>query len=390
MSFPPKRIDITIPNEILGDEALSICLVDTKGIDNTGGRADLDAHFDEPNTVMVLCSPFNNAPATELQQQMQLAVNGGNTTVGIKAAILALPRPGEALAVKDDQGIPADSVIDGYELKREQVEMSLSSQNLPYADIGFFNAIEDDPKETVDFLLSLVEGVRSRHRSKLLEVIDGATVLVNNFAEAQVQEVYQLAARRMTVWLDNNREIGDLTARLESSLIAAINRAYASSVRASVRRQGDWYNLNYSYQLGYGAKVTAARSVDHKREDFKAITENLLQDEELEPAFGLVRQARRILEDGVDTLLLRSELLGKRIYIQHLEPDSAFWRLCDGRWGQGYGYRDDVAQYHRNWFSNSDRDFQAMVQELVDREWRQILDRLAAILDPEVAEAVAA
>ena len=350
----------------------------------------MDAHFDEPNTVMVLCSPFNNAPATELQQQMQLAVNGGNTTVGIKAAILALPRPGEALAVKDDQGIPADSVIDGYELKREQVEMSLSSQNLPYADIGFFNAIEDDPKETVDFLLSLVEGVRSRHRSKLLEVIDGATVLVNNFAEAQVQEVYQLAARRMTVWLDNNREIGDLTARLESSLIAAINRAYASSVRASVRRQGDWYNLNYSYQLGYGAKVTAARSVDHKREDFKAITENLLQDEELEPAFGLVRQARRILEDGIDSLLLQSELLGKGIYIQHLKPDSPFWRRCDGEWGQGYGYRGRVAQHHQIWFSDSDRDFQAMVQELVDREWRQILDRLAAILDPEVAEAVAA
>ena len=198
----------------------------------------------------------------------------------------------------------------------------------------------------------------------------------------------------MTVWLDNNQDIGDLATRLESSLIAAINRAYASSVRASVRRQGDWHNLNHSYQLGYGARVMASRAVAPKLDDFKAITENLLQDNELEPAFGLVRQARRILEDRVASLLLNSELLGRRIYIQHLEPDSAFWRWCDNQWGRGYvdglGYRDRVARHHRNWFSDDGRDFQAMMQELVEREWRQILARLSAILDPEATEAVAA
>ena len=391
---PPKRIDITMPDEILGDKSLLICLVDTKGIDNAGGRADLDAHFNEPNTVMVLCSPFNNAPTTELQQQIQMAVNGGVADVGIKAAILALPRSGEALAVKDDQGIPADSVTDGYELKSEQAEMRLSSQNLPYAGIGFFNANEDDPQKTLDFLLELVEGVRDRHRAKLSEVIHGATALVDNFAEAEVQAVYQQAARPVWRWLENNREIDGLTGSLEGNLIAAINRAYASSVRASVRRQGDWYNLNHSYQLGYGARVMAARSVVPKLENFRARIEIILEDEELKPAFGLIGQARRILEDGVEMLLLRSELLGKRIYIQHLEPDSVFWRQCDVEWGLGYvdglGYRDRVAQRHRNWFSDGDRDFQAMVQELVEREWRQILERLAAILDPEATEAVAA
>lgn len=389
---PPKRIDITIQDEILGDESLSICLVDTKGIDIAGGRADLDAHFNEPNTVMVLCSPFNNAPTTELQQQLQMAASGGVVDVGIKAAILALPRPGEAVAVKDDQGIPADSVIDGYELKREQVEMRLSSQNLPYADIGFFNAIEDEPQKTVDFLLDLIRGVRARHRSKLAEVIDGATALVDNFAEAEVQAVYRQAARRVWIWLENNQNIDGLTGSLEGNLIAAISRAHASSVRASVRRQGEWYNLNYSYQMGYGSRVMAARAVVPKLDDFKAITENLLQDEQLEPAFGLVRQAHRILEDGVETLLLRSELLGKRIYIQHLEPDSKFWGRCEGEWGRWFQidkYRERVARHHRTWFSEHPA-LQTMVQELVEREWQQILERLAAILDSEATQVLVA
>ena len=386
----PKRIDIMVPEEIFGEEALSICLVDTRGIDGTAERADLEHHFKESDTVMALCSSFNDAPETELQQLLRLAESGGVADVGEKSAILALPHPGQALAVKDDQGLSADSVEDGYELKGYEVEFALNQQNLPCANIGFFNAIEDDPEKTVGFLMELVGRTRDRHRAKLEEIIDGATSLVANFAQAEVQAVYQRAARPIWKWLEDHQEIDGLTGSLEGNLIGAINGAYASSVRASVRREGDWYNLNYSYHLGRGTRVMAAKTVIPKLENFRMRADLILEDEELEPAFGLVRQARRILEDDVDALLLRSELLGKRIYIQHLKPDSVFWRKCDNRWGRGYGYRNDVAEYHGEWFSDDGRDFQAMVQELVEREWRQILARLAAILDPEEAEAVVA
>jgi len=385
----PKRIDIVVPQTTFGEGPLSICLVDTKGIDATTERADLGAYFNEPGTLMILCTSFNDTPSTEVQELLSRAKDAGFSDLDTKAVILSLPRPDEALATTDAQGIPAESASEGYELKGDQAEFHLQSRKLPYAGITFFNVREDNPQHLIDFLMKRVERIRKVQRARLKEVISGAIQLVENVDEAKVQE----AAHRITVWLDNNQDIGELATRLENSLVAAINRAYASSVSASIRRQGDWHNLNYSYQLGYGARVMAARTVAHKLDDFKAITENLLQDDELEPAFGLVQQARRILEDGVETLLLRSELLGKRIYIQYLEPDSEFWRRCDGEWGRWfpiYRYRDRVAQHHRNWFSNNDQDFQAMVQELVEREWRQILERLAAILDPEAAEAVAA
>lgn len=382
----PKRIDIVVPQTILGGGPLSICLVDTKGIEATTERADLGAYFNEPGTLMVLCTSFNDTPSTEVQELLSRAKDAGFSDLDNKAIILSLPRPDEALATTDAQGIPAESASEGYELKGDQAEFHLQSRKLPYAGITFFNVREDNPQDLIDFLMNQVERIRKGQRTRLKEVISGAIQLMENADGAKVQE----AAHRMMVWLDNNRDVGVLSTRLESSLIAAINRAYASSVRASVRRQGAWYNLNYSYQMGYGARVMVARSVTIKLENFKAITENLLQDDELEPAFGLIRQARRILEGSVETLLLRSELLGKRIYIQHLEPDSAFWWRCDGEWGQGYGYRDRVAQHHRDWFSDSERDFQRMVQELVEREWQQILDRLSAILDPDATEVIAA
>ena len=390
----PRRIDIVVPQSILGEGPLSICLVDTKGIDATTERADLAAYFNEPGTLMVLCSSFNDTPSTEVQELLSNAKGSLLSDFEAKATILSLPRSDEALAVKDDQGIPAESVSEGYELKGEQAELRLKSQNLPYADIAFFNAREDNPQYLSDFLLQRVEAIRQGQRAKLKGDISVAIELVENVDEAHVQEIYQQVARTMRYWLEDNPEIGVLHGRLEDSLIAAVRNAHPASVNASVRREGNWHNPDHLHQLRQGTRVMVARSLFPKRDDFEATAKVIFRDEELEPAFGLVLQARRILEEGINSVLARSESLGERIYIQHLKPHEQIWGLCRNEWGRGHvdglPYRERVAQHHKDWFSNSDRDFQAMVQELVEREWRQILDRLAAILDPDATEAVAA
>lgn len=385
----PKRIDITIPDEILGKETLSICLVDTRGIDDTAERADLESHFRASGTAMVLCSAFKNAPETELQQLLRVAVDGDISDVKTKAAILVLPHPGEALTAADEQGTPANSVEDGYDLKGDEVEWKLASQKLPYAGAEFFNVYEDDPQKTVDFLLELVDGVRDRHRSKLREVINGATALINNFKEEEDRAVYAQAARPIWRWMAKNHDIDGLTGPWEGNLISGINQAHASSVRASIRRQGDWYNLDYSYRLGRAARLAAARAIAPRLDSFRSRIEIILEDEELQPTFDLIEQARRILEDGAETLYLRSELLGKRIYIQDLKPASELWNECGDQWGQGGGYRANVSQIHEKWFSAREQ-FQTMILGLVNEEWARILERLTAILDPEAAEAVAA
>ena len=390
----PKRIDIIVPQTILGESPLSVCLVDTKGIDATAERADLETYFNEPGTLMVLCSSFNDTPSTEVQELLSRAKDARFSGLSVKAVILSLPRSDEALAVKDDQGLSAESVAEGYELKGEQAELRLKSQSLPYAAIEFFNAREDNPQNLTDFLLQRVEAIRQEQCVRLKEAISGAIELVANVDEAYVQESYQQVARSIRFWLEGNREVGWFHGRLEDSLTAAISRAHPASVNASVRREGNWHNPDYSHQLSHGARVIVARSLVPKQDDFEAIAKNILRDEELGPAFGLVRQARRILEDGINSLLTRSELLGERIYIQDLKPDAPLWGQCRSEWGLGYvggrTYRERVSQHNRNWFSDNGRDFQAMVQELVEREWRQILERLAAILDSDGTEAVAA
>ena len=390
----PKRIDIMVPQSILCEGLLSICLVDTKGIDATAERADLETHFHEPGTLMVLCSSFNDTPSTDVQELLSRAKDAGFSDLDTKAVILSLPRSDEALAVRDDYTrMPTESVAEGYELKGEQAEMSLKTQKLPCTAIEFFNAREDNPQHIADFLLKQVERIRQKQCDRLKEVITGAIELVDNADQAQAQEIYQQVARRIRLWLEDNREIEGLHGRLEDSLTTAISRAHPSSVHASVRREGNWHNPDYSHQLRHGARVMVARHLIPKQDDFEGTAKGIFRDEELAPAFGLVLQARRILEDGITSLLARSESLGERIYIQDLKPDAQFWTECRVQWGRGYvdglAYRDRVAKQHRGWFSDS-KQFQTMLQELVERDWRQILDRLTAILHPEVSEADAA
>ena len=387
----PKRIDIVVPEEPLGAESLSVCLVDTKGIFATAERADLEAHFGDPCTVVVLCSSFNDAPSTEVQHLLQRAVNGGIGDIKTTAAVLVLPHPGEARAMKDDQGEVADTVADGYEMKGEQAETRLESENIGCAGIAFFNSLEDDPKSLAGFLLERIEGIRAMHRGKLEQVIADSKALVENFAKVQVQEIYQQAARRLLVWLENNREINAPATHLEGPLLNAILSTNASSVHASVRRQGDWYNLDCAYQLGYGARTFTNSMVRSKLDDFGAIATNLLQDSELEPASALVQQSLRIMESEVETLLNKSEQLGRRIYIEHLEPDALFWDRCESEWGRGSGYRDRVEQHSADWFAGENRDYQAMALELVRQEWLRIHRRLMAILtETESGEEIAA
>ena len=174
----PKRIDISVPQTkkeeqrtILSEGPLSICLVDTKGIDDTTERADLGEYFNEPGTLMVLCSSFNDTPSTEVQELLSRAKDAGFSHLDTKAVILSLPRPDEALATKDPQGIPAESASEGYELKGDQAEFHLQSRKLPYAGITFFNVREDNPQDLIDFLMDQVERIRKGQQARLEEII---------------------------------------------------------------------------------------------------------------------------------------------------------------------------------------------------------------------------
>ena len=377
----PRRIELMVPSRILGEESLSIRIVDTKGIDGTAGREDLEKHFNEPNTVVILCSAFNSAPSPSVQQLLERAKNAGFPDLETKAAVLVLPRPEEALAVKDDQGISADTVDEGYELKKEQAELRLKSTDLPNVGIQFFNVREEDSLRISNSLLEMVRKVREKHSERLIEAVLRAKEVVENYEAEQQLEVLQEAAKHLSTWIQNNQQIVTVRSLLESSLIEAMGKAHPSSLRASVNRQGEWHNLDHPHELASGARVMANIAIASKKRDFEAITTNLLQNPEFEGATNLVRQALRILESGGNNILDESQSKGREVHSQIMKLDMPFWDRCGREWGRGPGYRDRVSGHHKNWFNDGGHAASLSdVHKFIQNEWWAILARLSAIL----------
>lgn len=348
----PKRIELVIPNAVLGDDALTVSLVDTQGIDDLAERRDLEQHFDDSHTIVVLCSIFNEAPATAVRQLLTRARDGGVRTLETHAAILALPRPGEALAMKDN-GYPVQSAEEGYEVKGEEVQLALHRSGIARLPLAFFNAAEDAPQVLRSFILSRIEAVREWQRQALREIISGATALLANYEKDQAREIMQAAARSLQTWLDNNAKLPKTTKRhVHDSLVSAINSAHPRTVYAAIVRDGDWWNLNYAHQLSHGARRIATTLVEPKLKDFKAIATNLLQDDEFADAHGLVQQIVRAVETGFDGVVRKAQLVGESVHADEMKIDKDFWSECSSEWGQGKGYRDRINGHNQDWFED--------------------------------------
>ena len=368
----PRRIELVVPVAILGDESVSVTLIDTQGIDDVAERGDLEIHFDDAHTVVVLCTVFNEAPSTAARQLLTRAREGGVRTLDTHVAILALPRPGEALAVKDN-GFPVQSAEEGYEVKGEEVQLKLQPMGLDHLPVLFFNAAEDAPEQLRNFILTRIESVQEWQRNGLREIIAGAKAMLENYEKDQAREAMVAAARRLTIWLNNNEEIAPKTKRhVHDSLVSAVGAAHPRTVYAAVVRDGDWWNLNYAHQLSHGARRIAAGITEPKLQKFKEIADNLLQDDQFSDAHDLIHQTVRTVEAGFDALVRKAQLVGQSIHSDEMTGDANFWRVCMSEWGKGSGYRDRINKRNEVWFQEQNEGgADARVFQLVADSWHE-------------------
>ncbi|MEK6749547.1 MAG: helix-turn-helix domain-containing protein [Pseudomonadota bacterium] len=382
----PRRIEVVVPTPLLGTSEFSVRIIDTKGIDRTAARADLEVHLDEPHTIAVLCSGFNNAPAAETRLLLERSIEAGVRTLGSHSSLLILPRTSEALAVKDESGIRVETVDEGYELKGEQVEMSLQPLGLNEYAVCFFNSHQDDPSLLRKFLIERVMAVRQTFRNRLEQITQNARSLLLNYEQEQVQEVIRHSATMFQSWIKQNSELRRLkgSVHVQDSLMGQLDKAYASTIRATIRREGEWSNLSYSYHLGYGARRVAVRSLRKSVEGFTELCKTMVGNPEFVDAIDLINQAERVLLTSYEDLLRKVQLMGQTSFRDELKLDSNFWAKCESEWGQGSGYRDRVTDHHTDWFVAEQRQqLDDELQQLMQREWADVLNKLSSLFDTE-------
>jgi hypothetical protein len=317
---------------------------------------------------------------------LERAKETGVRNLDTHAALLVLPRPLEALAVKDESGIRVATIDEGYELKGEQAAMALEPIGLEHLAIGFYNAIQDDPRRLSDFLIDRLAHTRKAFRARLFEVTSNAKTLLLNREQEQVQEVVRAASSNLRSWAHNNAQVPALKAHVQDSLMSEIATAYASTIRASVRREGEWHNLSYSHHLGFGARRLAALSLGQIVEGFSEVCRMLVGNPNYAEAADLIRQADQVLRTSYDELLRKLQLMGQTTFRDELKVDSVFWAGCESEWGRGRvlgrGYRDRVASRNDEWFVAPARlELETEIRAMLEREWGHSLKRVTALFD---------
>lgn len=377
----PKRIELVLPSSILGDDALSVTLIDTQGIDDAE-RADLEQHFDDPHSIVVLCSVFNEAPQVQIRGLLKRAQEGGVRTLGSHVGILVLPRPGDALNVKDN-GFPVATAEEGYIVKGEEVELKLQPLGLKDLPTFFFNSAEDDPDTLRRFIRDRISAVREYHRNSVRQIIADAHALLANYEREQAAEIMRAAARRLEVWLTTNTKLNERPTRhVQDSLLAAIGNAHPRSIAASIVRAGEWPNLDYSHQLSHGARRVATQLIQPKLIALKEVAENLLQDDEMADAFDLIRQCLRAAEAGFDKMVRKVQLVGQSIHADEMRLDVAFWQACECE--RGRGYRDRIKEKNNSWFSDANMgEGDKRVVSLIQEAWDETIASVRALITHE-------
>jgi len=380
----PRRIEVVIPDKLLQAADLTVRFIDTKGIDRNAAREDIEVHFDDTHTLAVLCSPFNNAPAAETRLLLERARDAGVRTLDVNSALLVLPRPSEALAMKDDAtSIPVESVEEGYELKGEQIALALEPLGLQTLGVAFYNANEDSAASVQEFLLERLNRARASFRTRISDATAGARALLRNHGEERILAVLRDAGETLHTWASMNATVPTVQAHVQESLVAQIQVAYASTVRAAVRREGEWPQLSYSHHIGYGARRLAVMALEKAVNDFAGHCKILAATPRYAEAADLLAQAERVLTTSYEELLRKVQLMGQTVFKDALKADSSFWQACVDEWGQGPGYKSRVAAHNKGWFDNDARKkLEEELKALVAREWTRALANVTALLEP--------
>jgi transcriptional regulator with XRE-family HTH domain len=388
----PARIEVIVPKPVFASEQLPLKLIDTKGVDQTAEREDLECHFDDPRTLVVLCTRFNDSPDIASQTLIHRAREAGVRDIEKKTALLVLPRPDEAMAVRHDGGGNVEDEAEGYELKRDQIDLRLSGLGASGLPVIFFNAKENDPEPVRDALVGQIVAYRGRYCKQIDQLAGAVDHLIKNQEDVTTRLVFEQVGQRLATWIDKNRELGWEDLPVQAPLVKAIgDTRYAATVRATIRRQGHWPNLDYYHHLAHGTRRVAVQVIGGKIEQFKIIIQNLIDDDELSPAREFLNRVVQSLDVNVDAAYRTLQMAGQKAYKDELEKDQTFWDECEGRWGAarlvpGGKYRDEIREMTDEQFQSSYDTARLLLKDMIGKEWERLIGVLNGMLKEKGTE----
>lgn len=388
----PARIEVSIPGELLDSHEFNIRLIDTRGIDEASApRRDLQGYLDDERAIIILCSGFEDAPSAAVQAVIERANAGGlRKELLARGALLILTKQGvERAVLSESTGEPVSDIDEGREIRLAQVRTTtLTDLGVRELRTDFLDVRRpEDCQHARNFIRTQIADVRQIASQQVDSLVNTVDQLIENKADEQVRAVFAQATKPLRTWLQHNRRIQGEMQRVDVALLEEIDGLrYASSLRASVNRRGDWHNFDYWHGLGFGARREVVARSKEQILKLKGILETALNDEDLADAHSFLRHFDSQIDEVTAMLYVDVQQLGETAFAEQLRADHAYWQQCQNRWGGGPGYKADIRKQTGHWFRSEIRDARHhFIESEVQRRWEQLIDRLATQLQQEPA-----
>lgn len=379
-----KRIIMTIPHPMFEGIDYTLNVVDTKGVDNTVNRRDLDECLTNDKTVSVICSSFNDAPNKSMVDLLKGAKESGLVDrINSEIILLILDRAGEAENIMGASDTVEDKE-EGREVREEQVESDLLQKfNLTSLDIQFLDSHLDDVDELKTHLANKVASLRAKHCCRLDEIESAVYEIEAEVQSQSTKEAKKQVKNTLEPWLGRATQYSPSLSEFFLPLIESISYTgtYAASIRASVNRRGEWMNLDYYQSLAYGARTQIVGQIDSLRNELIVLINNMLSQNDLQPAYSLLKQLKFTTEKYLEEIYQHVYAKGRSVYEHDLKNDSQLWNELYDQWGKGSGYKGRISHDSNSWFHTKHySSYEQEVTDIASEGWNKYIIEIRQLL----------
>jgi hypothetical protein len=379
-----KKITLTIPDFSLNFKGFSITVVDTKGVDQTVNRLDLDKCLTSERTVSVLCSRFNDAPDKTTVSMVENSLKAGlKNRISSETMILVLDREGEAEDVIDVDEAVGDK-DEGREIREEQITNDVS-QRLQVNDLSvlFFDAKRDGTENLLSTFVDKIKMLRKTHESHLQDIEIAVSEIEIELTSQSAKQAKKQVLQTLEPWLKKSHLCSPSLGEYFVPLISDISdkTTYAASIRASVNREGDWHNFDYYQILASAARSQCVDVIRPLQDNLLVLLDNMLSQNELQPAYSLLKQLKNTTNTRLDELYQMALARGRSTYETKLKADSSFWNDLYSEWGAGPGYKKRISTQSHNWFLHSNYSLlENKASQEVSASWKRFVDEIESLI----------
>jgi hypothetical protein len=237
-------------------------------------------------------------------------------------------------------------------------------------------------------LVGKIQDIRRQQENEIDNLVVTIDRLILNRKDEETKAVFNAATKALRNWFATHGGLPKADMEVQSALIEEMDGLrYASSLRASVNRRGNWHNFDYWHGLGFGTRREAVARASKQVEELKVLVAAVLRDEDLSTAHDIIKHFANELEKSVKDYSQWTQTLGEGAFQNQLGDDADYWRKCQERWGGGPGYKTAISGWTSIWFdADASKQRREFIETELQRQWKELFKKLDGLLSSADAQ----